>query len=337
MQVDPLAALLVNTSSTFYNTKASITKQLAQSVDPSLPLLSFWGSREAEPQVTEASAAPAEPETLSSKKTAIIASAAALGAILLGVGGFFSSRLYLRHRAETRRSQQELEEAAVAGTHYDEAPSPDFGPAFRPMSEAQMPVSDPFADYNQRDSMSQYPVTEGHQTEDVYNTASAATVAGAALGRPDNGRPLFDSPPLPDTANPFPHQRGLSNQLGNASFVDARHSGSGSSVQSAMLHSRRRMSSMDFALRDKWVQRSSQWDQASGRGAVGQAMIQPVQPLAYFGKSRDSRPYSASSTYSAPNFGVFDSRPGTLRNPKRHTSGKISVSRPFVQDNSLML
>lgn len=330
---------MVDPESKFYNTKAEITKQLAKSVDASLPLLSFWGSREDQTQDNAGTAAPADETVMSSKKTAIIASAAALGAILLGVGGFFSTRLYLRRRAEARRSQQEAQEDAVAGANYVEAPSPDFGPGYGPMSAVERPMSNFFAGDIQRDSMSQYPVTERHQTEDFYNTAPAATVAGG-VARADDGRPLFDSPPLPDTANPFPHQRGLP-EAATQSFIDARRSGSGSSVQSAMLQNRRRMSSMDFAPRATWYQRSSQWDGPPPAGQVlpsQQAMIQPVQPLAFTNKPRESRPYSASSTYSTVrDFPGFASQPGTLRKPRRHTSGKVSVSGVVLQDNSLML
>ena len=301
----------------------------AKSADASLPLLSFWGSREEDSTQDNDGTGPAAQETtLSSKKTAIIASAAALGAILLGVGAFFSTRLYMRRRAELRRSQQEQEQA-VAGAEYMSEHSPDFQSGFRPLSLQSRPRSDPFDDFNQRDSVSQYPVTERHQTEDFYNTAPAATMAGA-MGLADNGRPLFDSPPLPDTANPFPHQRGVPEQQQDVSFIDARKSGSGSSVQSAMLHNRRRMSSMDFAPRDTWYKHSSQWDPGHPP-PTQQAMIQPVQP-AFANRPRESRPYSASSTYSAPhNFGGFASQPGTLR------KGKLSVSAPYLQDNSLML
>lgn len=303
-------------------------------MDASLPLLSFWGSREEEStQDNAGNGAIASDATLSSKKTAIIASAAALGAILLGVGAFFSTRLYLRRKAELRRSQQEQETAVDGARYMREGPS-DLQPGFRPLSLQSRPISDPFDDYNQRDSLSQYPVTERHQTEDFYNQAPAATVAGAP-GLADNGRPLFDSPPLPDTANPFPHQRNLPQQQ-EQSFIDARRSGSGSSVQSAMLHNRRRMSSMDFAPRDTWWKRSSQFD--PNALPQQQAMIQPVRPLGAQAV-RESRPYSASSTYSTPqHFGGFQSQPGTLsRKAKRHTAGKISVSAPYLQDNSLML
>ena len=413
LQVDPLAALIVNRSSVFYHSKRELTKQLAGSVDPVLPILSFYGLTAEQEDATggNGGAAAQETATLSNKKTALIASAAALGAIILGVGGFFASRYAMRKRKEFKHSQQGGSQGYGGdddGENMQETArgiQPGFQPLVlppnryrNPPKSAEDPDPEGQEDALDRDSLSQYPVTERHQTEDFYNSAPAASfpnessmpmpvpmsvpvpvpmpIPAAALmatpSRGDDGRQLFDtgplSPPVPDSAYPFPHQRpslgpaqhpqssafypmsstpGANSPPVNQSYLDTVRSGSGSSVQSEMLHTRRRVSSMDIPIRNTWWKHQSQWENPTqGQGASSGSpplpalppQSQPLQPLPSY--LRESRPYSGSSTYSTlRNFngppGFPSSQPGTLKRGHRRTSTKIST--PFLQDNSLML
>lgn len=312
----------------------------------------------------------------------------------------------MRKRKEFKHSQQGGSQGYSGdddGEDMQEAArgiQPGFQPLVLPPNRYRNPPKSPeYADAEgqedalDRDSLSQYPVTERHQTEDFYNSAPAASFpnesamampvpmpmsmpvpvpmpipAAAPMATPsrgDDGRQLFDggslSPPVPDSAYPFPHQRpspgqqpqssafypmsstpGVSSPPVNQSYLDTVRSGSGSSVQSEMLHTRRRVSSMDIPIRNTWWKHQSQWENpAQGQGSSGSPPLPSLPPPGpQPSHLRESRPYSGSSTYSTlRNFngppGFPSSQPGTLKRGHKRTSTKIST--PFLQDNSLML
>lgn len=283
---------------------------------------------------------------MSNKKTAIVASAAALGAIVLGVGGFFGSRYALRKRAEARHSQQtgmEDDDGNDAPTFDGTSDSvqPGYKPLMVPPLQNNMQNSDLQPDPNQFSqrrqmpseiaSMSDYPVTERHMTDDFYNHTPATTLPPTMpLPEPPAGY-SSSPPPLPSSAAFRTTQGTRMPESVPESYLDTFRSGSGSSVQSDMLDTRRRQSSMDLNIRNSWWKHASQWNDPGvvDSGIPDDVTVTEVQPntgrVVTF-----ERPYSGSSTYST----LRDFRNRSSRGKSR---GPSKISAPYLQDNSLML
>ena len=271
---------------------------------------------------------------LSNKKTAMVASAAALGAILLGVGGFFGSRYALRKRSEYKSSQQSDSTTRAAGSSMQEGSQ-----GVRPMNDLSN-----YSPTSTSESRSRYPGNEGYPYIASAHPAgpnNAGEAPAAKSETPRNGddeRMLFDyrSPPLTQASTP-PSVRASQVHYPDQSYLNTIRSASGSSVQSELLP--KRFSSVDFENpHGDWWMRKSQWD--------GVGLPQPVPPVV---QEHDQllRPYSANadSVYSTnvrrhSSDGRWDNSARPLAQHVQRQSRSINtrdISAPYLQDNSLML
>lgn len=341
-KVDHLAALIVNTSSVFYTEGKPIVKQLSGCVDGSLPLLSLQNSLGLEPEsANDKGESGQDDEKLSNKQTALVASAAALGAIVLAVGAFFASKFAMSRRARSIRGDQDNTSRYSSG-----------GSSFvsrghhRPEYETAAAPFEPSYDDRPRDSeyygtQSEYPVTERDSMRDTYGRASEAptiplpeppeayrdsyaSYSGAPLAR-SNGHSSY-----------YPTER---------SFINTARSGSGSSVQSDMLGGTRRQSSVDIPMRDTWWKHASQWNQPAEPTEDVRGVSVMSDPVPQSGRVVTfDRPFSAStlsSLQTAQGVGGGFGSAGPFGN--KHPFGRAShskpakISGPYLQDNSLML
>ena len=262
----------------------------------------------------------------------MVASAAALGAILLGVGGFFGSRYALRKHSEYRSQQSRstggdtssMQEGPLG--HVAALPLSSYSPTGSSGSRSRYPIDEI------------YPQSQGQDPESASHDIFPAVIGPPGHG--DDGRVLFDyrSPDLQGAMTPL-HARASPINNPDQLNMNTVRSGSGSSVQSELL--RKRFSSVDFDNpHGDWWMRKSQWD-----GAGPTQMDFPIPP------SQDPemplRPYSANadSVYSAnvarnPDSGQWDNfaRPSLphIRRQSRVVHPN-DISAPYLQDNSLML
>lgn len=314
----------------------------AGAVDPSLAILSFWSGKSEAQNGDSGVATPTtdtKPGQLTQKKTAMIASAAALGAIVLGVAGFFGSRWYLQKKArESRMAQNHLRKgsgneefssfdaARNRGINDEEQEYIADGQPF--MQGLPTPVRPPMP-FTPARSMaetigSRY--TQGDQNGRMYGYSPPS--GGTALQNPYGRSNLGQATPPPVTGRSAP--TGAFPLPRDSSYVNTMRSGSGSSVQSDVLQTRRRASSLDLADpgRNTWWRHESQWGPPeTAQPAVPAASSLP-EPR-YSGRPPEYRPYSTSS-----------SRYSTMRRPTLQRGRDVrsdSISAPYLQDNSLML
>lgn len=336
----------------------------AAAIDASLPILSFYSAGAEEDSLQQGTPKHAQPEgtnTMSNKKTAIVASAAALGAIVLGVGGFFASKYALKKRDEARRDQARLAEvgedfASSDAQRYaqglrDADDYDDYG-SIPPSNPSLLPTS--VHDVDAASAM--YPHTVGTKQldddpyrytgrgDEFYNTAPTGTTQTTPT-RGDDGRTLFDadSPPLPVTAPlamPVPGnaiQALPRREDVHKSYLDTARSGSGSSVQSEVLHSGRRASSVDLADpgRATWWKHASQWGLGAAPTTAGLANPAPTTAGLSVGDARQRHHYQRHLSDVSSAYSTLRPLQGHDRH-KRAASGG-AISNPYLQDNSLML
>jgi len=305
-----------------------------------LPLLAYYSYRgqqedEDKPKSKEEEEGAGTTQ-MSNKKTALVASAAALGAILLGVGGFFASRYALRKKKEARYSDQDNQnnqqdpQGGARGLRGD-SPSPE------PMAGVfNSPVQSPrrssvYSAYNPHE---RYP--DEDENDDFYNNQPATSMPSQG----DDGRSLFDSPLDVGPGASAPYQ--------SPPNLDTMKSASGSSVQSELL--RKRYSSVDFGQphrqSDDWWQRRSQWDNSAAPPMPqnrGPTQPHPGPAPAY---EPPDRPFSGASVsvYSAhtlrhPGTGQWSTNYGRQSEhyiPRQSRNvHPSSISAPYLQDNSL--
>ena len=307
----------------------------ANAVDSSLPILSFWSSKNEAQNSEDGSAAPVGTEaekTMTTKKTALIASSAALAAIVLGVAGFFGSRFYLRKKARDAHRRR----GSVAVNHRsEEFASADAAVGFNPDDRAEELMTGHPTMQNAYQGNGQWPPsyngayagTPGQAGPPMTGRSMAQTPKSAyplpsgrrTPGRGDDGRTLFEdaSPEALATA-------AIPNGSYPDGYMNTMRSGSGSSVQSDVLQTRRRQSSLELADpgRSTWWRHESQWGPPETAGARSTRGPETMDP----------RPYSeASSNYSTVRKPTFTQGHGQARLRNE------SISMPYLQDNSLML
>lgn len=338
-KVDHLAALLVNTSSKLYSSKQPVIKQLAGCIDPSLPLLSLQNSLGLDPTDEDPTAAHGTEKAgkMSNKTTAFVASAAALGAIVVAVGAFFASRYAMKKRAEAAASTSQRTRSSGSSSQRQYASGQNFDAAVTPMDHL---------DYS-RDSygaQSDYPVTERDSMRDTY---ASRTPTRARADPPDEYRDSVYS----DMSRPLDRQGGSSyypteRSYGQTARSRSRRSASGSSVQSEILGTR--PTSGEIPIRDTWWKHASQWNDPNGPEAHHRGHSVMSDPVPKSGRIVTlDRPFSASS-YStlrtadgAGGVGSFNqSNPFGYGTPFGHrvpSTKPRKISAPYLQDNSLML
>lgn len=344
-KVDFLAALMANTSSELYTSKKPITKQLSTCIDPSLPLLTLQNSLGIDPSGSSTAEEPDENAgKMSNKTTAFVASAAALGAIVLAVGAFFGSRYAIKKRKIAA-------EDSLHGSRYSGSDSSFASPsqhrnlpafssaAAAPMDNdlraARMDEEDYARDSEYYGTQSDYPVTERDSMRDTY---ASLPPTGPLPAPPEVHRQDRNC----ETIAPLARNGASSYYPTERSFRTTVRSGSGSSVQSEILGMRQ--ASMDVPIRDTWWKHASQWNDAGPQdeGARGYSVMSDPAPKSGRIVTLE-RPFSAStySTLRTADGGSFNSA-----NPFSHTtpfgqrlpSTKPSkISAPYLQDNSLML
>lgn len=345
-KVDYLAALLVNSSSVFYTEGKPIVKQLSSCVDPSLPLLSLQNSLGLEPETEGGDGAGAkDDEKLSNKQTAFVASAAALGAIVLAVAAFFGSKYAMKKRAGSSRSDQDNSSLYSNDNSSFTSRSrgiPGYETAAAPMDEDQYDDRARNSDYY--GSQSEYPMTERDSMRDTMrDTYGKASTRPPTMPLPEPPEAYRDSYNSYGGA-PLARANGQSSFYPTErSFVDTARSGSGSSVQSEMLDGTRRQSSVDIPLRDTWWKHASQWHQPGDHAGNQRGQSVMSDPVPKSGRVVTfDRPFSASTMSSLQtaegggfgSLGPFGNQ-HPFGNAPYNKPGKISG--PYLQDNSLML
>jgi hypothetical protein len=319
-EVDPLAELLLNTSSIFYQDRKPVVRELARCVDPSLPLLSFHnalGLDDSDGSDTYEDGGP----KMSSKTTGLVASAAALGAIVLGIAAFFGHKYAMKKRAEARHSQHSGEDEGGIDRHSNTSSFGGLGPG------AESPSRPPVMDRDRLNSdyygaPSDYPVTERPFSNLLASMAPVSSSLNTSL--PTAYRQSGSSQFAGSSPSALPTSRPA-----EPSGLNTVRSGSGSSVQSEMLGTRRRQSSMEIPIRPSWWKHASQWNDPS-------APVHPdrdseyIDPMPATGRVVTfDRPYTVSSSYSGTSLARTDGR--------RRSKGISNISSPYLQDNSLML
>lgn len=281
----------------------------------------------------------------------MVASAAALGAIVFGVGGFFGSRYALRKRAERRYSKESRESGQGHGPDDQQGraqglrgPSPIFDDPYvaspnAPGSDVHWPTFAGSEEATSTRRPTSYDAASGFSgsSKDFYNQMPASTMAAIApMQHPRES-------PSAGFSQPSDHQRRISPER---SYLDTIRSGSGSSVQSEVL--RRRASSVDLmnAGDGAWWKRQSQWEGGSlprESGSHHPPLLDPGQ------LSRRPASFASGSFYSAGTFqnpGMFQQQPivkstgpaERLALPKgARTVHAREISAPYLQDNSVGL
>lgn len=331
-KVDHLAALLVNTSSVFYTQGKPITKQLSTCIDPSLPLLSLQNSLGLE----ASGAAPAETGEaqgdkgkMSNKQTAFVASAAALGAIVLAIGAFFGSRYAMKKRASSGESLQGSRNSGSGSSFSSRRPYrnvPSYDDISAPMDRVSLP-----RDSQYYGSQSDYPATERDMMRDSFDSRAPPTSLPDA---PSVYRRSMNS----ERTNPLARNGESSYYPTERSFARTGPSGSGSSVQSEILGSQR--ASMEIPIRDTWWKHASQWNDPTGGGDPMRGYSVMSDPVPESGRivTLGSRPFSAStySTLRTPASSGYGNPFGPTT-PFGNNNKPSKISAPYLQDNSLML
>lgn len=204
-KVDYLAALLVNRSSELYQSDSPIIKQLAGCIDPSLPVLSLQNSLGLDPSdsnPTDDKGTAANTSKMSNKTTAFVASAAALGAIVVAVGAFFGSRYAMKKRAEAAAGASQGSRSSGSGSSFSSRrqyrSGPDYGSAAAPMDQSDY-QSDYPRDSEYYGTQSEYPVTERDSMRDTYGSYASRPPTGPLPDPPEGYRQSFDSESRPPT------------------------------------------------------------------------------------------------------------------------------------------
>ena len=345
-KVDFLAALMANTSSELYTSKKPITKQLSTCIDPSLPLLTLQNSLGIDPSGSSTAEEPDENAgKMSNKTTAFVASAAALGAIVLAVGAFFGSRYAIKKRKIAAEDSLHGSRYSGSDASFSSPPRhhdiPGFSSAAAPMDNCLLsaPMNENNNDYP-RDSefygtQSDYPVTERDSMRDTY---ASLPPTGPLPPPPEAYRQSTNS----ETIAPLARNGASSYYPTERSYRTTLRSGSGSSVQSEILGPRQ--ASMEIPIRDTWWKHASQWNDAGGHADAARGYSVMSDPAPKSGRIVTlERPFSAStySTLRTADGGGFNSaNPFSQATPfgRRWPSTKPSkISAPYLQDNSLML
>lgn len=339
-KVNELSELITNSSSPFYTEGKPIIRQLSSCVDPSLPLLSLQNSLGLAPDADPDAANGENDEgRMSNKKTAFVASAAALGAIILAVGAFFGSKYAMNRKAESAHSQRDDESYHSGSSRSFTSRSqeiPGYDTAAAPMEQ----MGGLARDSEYYGSQSDYPVTERDDMRDTYGRASTRPPTMPLPEPPEAYRDSYDSA----LAAPLVRNGQSSFYPTERSFINTARSGSGSSVQSEVIGSGRRQSSVDIPIRDTWWKHASQWGHQAGE--VDNTRIQSVMsdPVPKSGRVISfDRPFSASSmsTLRTADGGAAFGSMGPFGNGNPFGNaphGKpAKISGPYLQDNSLML